>query len=430
LKDESGLIREQKLSGLLKTKIIIFHFSLFILLSIPGLTQERNLDYYLSQGIANSPELKDLSNQVRANSYDSLIARAGYLPQVNFNSSLFYAPVINGWGYSEVITNGQSLVGTVNVNQQIFNKKTREAYYQKYGYQGLSLQNSMNIGRNELFRAITAQYLAVYSAWMEGRYKKEILDTVYDTEKKVRIWVEKGIYRQTDWLLLKVEMRELERNISDLEIQFRKELSNLNIICGINDSTVYAFTLPSFTEKIDADFLNSPLFRKFVYDSLQIQNEKLLIDRKYKPSLTWFSDGGIINNEPKFLYQNFGISIGLGLTLPVYDGNQRILNYSRLRVMEETRKGYEGFFRSQYLSRISQLREELDNVKKLGKESNAQVDLVLELVRQDKVLLDIGSLPVTDYLLAMKSLIDARHNAILYQIRAQYLLNEINFLKQ
>jgi outer membrane protein TolC len=403
-------------------------FSLF--LSLTGAAQDRNLDYYLEQGLTNSPVLKDYTGQIEANSYDSLVTRAGYLPQVNFNGLLMYAPVINGWGYSEAITNGQNLIGTVNVNQPFFNKKTREATLQKYGIQGMSLENSRKISVNELKKAITAQYLAVYSAYMESSYLHEVLSALYDEEKILNRWVEQGIYRQTDLLSLRVEIMNLESNAGDLSIQYRKEFTNLNLICGIRDTTLYNLILPAVGEGNNTNGNGSSLFMRFYYDSLQIQNEKLVLDRKYKPTVSWFSDAGIINSQPEYLYQNFGLSIGLSMNLPIYDGNQRKYNYGRIRTMEETRKNYEEYFRFQYSTQMKQLRDELNGVVKQGNETDRQVALVMELVKQDKILLSLGSLPITDYVLALKNLTEARHRSILYRIRAQYILNEINFLKQ
>jgi hypothetical protein len=46
--------------------------------------QEKTLDFYLSQGIAYNPLLKDLRNRVRANSADSLLIRARKFPSVSF----------------------------------------------------------------------------------------------------------------------------------------------------------------------------------------------------------------------------------------------------------------------------------------------------------------------------------------------------------
>jgi hypothetical protein len=104
-------------------------------------SQDCSLAGFLTQGISNSPVLKDLSNQILTNQYDSLIARASLLPQVYFNGALMYAPSINGWGYSEVSTNGKHLTGTFDISQQVLNKKTREANFEKYGIESGNPKN-------------------------------------------------------------------------------------------------------------------------------------------------------------------------------------------------------------------------------------------------------------------------------------------------
>ena len=409
-------------------KSILF---LFILLGCRfSFAQDHSLQYYISAGVANNPLLKDLSNQIKSNQYDSLITRASYLPQVNFNAMMMYAPVVNGWGYSDVITNGQQLAGTLNVNQQIFNKKTREINYQKIGLENLSLENSRDLNVNELKKAITAQYLSAYSALQESQYQLEILSTLKEEELVLKMWVQKGTYRQTDYLTVKVEIIQLERNIRNLELLYRKEFSNLNVICGLTDTAHIRLSLPSIEEILKQSPGNSLFFKKFAIDSLKIQTEKLLIDRKYKPVVNWFSDGGLINNEPAYLYQNFGISFGMSLSLPVYDGNQRKYNYSKLRIQEETRRNYRDFVRAQYDAQLKQLKEELDNVRLQAVDNDRQVEVVKMLVAQERAELNSGTLTITDYILALKNLIEALHEGVQYQIRAQYILNEINFWKQ
>jgi hypothetical protein len=120
----------------------------------------------------------------------------------------------------------------------------------------------------------------------------------------------------------------------------------------------------------------------------------------------------------------------MSLSLPVYDGNQRKLNYSKLRVQEETRKNYQDFFRTQYIMQLKQLKDELDNVRLLAIDNDKQIEVVKMLVAQERAELNSGTLTITDYILALKNLIEAMHEGIQYQIRAQYILNEINFWKQ
>ena len=401
-----------------------------LMFSFHGFSQDCTLAGYLGLGVSNSPVLKDLSNQILSNQYDSLIARATFLPQVNFNGALMYAPVINGWGYSEVITNGQNLIGTLNVSQQIFNKRSRDADLEKFGLESGSLINARKISLSELKRAITAQYLAAYSALEERKFEQEVLTTLQDESKVLKAWTEKGIYRQTDYLSLQVEILNLERRIRDLDLQYRKEFWNLNLICGIGDTAVCTLKLPVIRDSLSNPGENSLFFTRFLIDSLLIRNEKLIIDNRYKPAVNWFADGGMVNNEPRYLYQNLGISIGITMTLPVFDGNQRKISYDKIRMREETRKSYQSNFRFRYHNQLKQLQAELENIQLSMKENEKQVSLVRELVTADKIMLNTGSLPVSDYILALKNLIEAKHAGLLYQIRAQFILNEINFWKQ
>ena len=411
--------------------IRIFLLNIFILLfCVKTYSQDCTLASYLERGVSGSPVLKDLSNQILSNQYDSLIARATFLPQVNFNASMMYAPTINGWGYSDVLTNGQSLMGTINVNQQLFNKKTREANYEKFGLESGNLVNNRKISLSELKKAITAQYLAAFAALEERRFQQEVSAAMENEAKVVKAWAEKGIYRQTDYLSLQVEILSLERNIRDLDLRYRKELWNLNLICGIGDTNTCDLKLPAIKDTLAKTAENTLFFRQFLFDSLLIKNEKLLIDRRYKPAVSWFADGGLVNNEPKYLYQNFGISGGLSMTLPVFDGNQRKINYDKIRMREETRKNYQENFRFRYQSQLRQLKAELEQTRMLMKENEKHILLVQELIDADKVMLNNGSLAITDYILALKNLVETKHAGLLYQIRIQYIFNEFNFWNQ
>ncbi|MCX6279704.1 MAG: TolC family protein [Bacteroidetes bacterium] len=409
---------------------IVLTFILILLLYPKIYSQECTLAGYLDKGVSNSPVLKDLSNQILSNHYDSLIARAACLPQVNFNGYLMYAPSVNGWGYSDVITNGQNLIGTLNASQQILNKKTREINFEKFGIASENLTNTRKISLNELKKAITAQYLTAFSALEERKFQQMTLATLVNEATILKAWTEKGIYRQTDYLSLKVEILNLEQNIRDLDLRYHNEFWNLNLICGVNDTSSCDLKLPVISDTLIKTIENSMFFRQFLIDSLTIVNKKLLDDSRYKPVVSWFADGGIINNEPQYLYQNFGISIGLSMTIPVFDGNQRKINYDKIHISEETRRNYRDNFRFRYGSQLKQLQFELEKTRLLLKENDKQISLIQELIAADRIMLNAGSLSITDYILALNSLIDAKHAGLLYQIRTQYILNEINFWKQ
>jgi len=68
---------------------------LFLLLGLTLIThsQERNLEFYISEGIRNSPLLSDYRNQVNSAIADSLLIRAAKRPLIEAKSQLQYSPV-------------------------------------------------------------------------------------------------------------------------------------------------------------------------------------------------------------------------------------------------------------------------------------------------------------------------------------------------
>ena len=125
-----------------------------IILPPHSFAQVPTLNYFIDQGLIHSPVLKDINNQLNSNTIDSLLIIAGQKPQVSFNGLLYYAPVINGVGYSEVITNISNISSQASVMQPIFNKKTIEALSSKSAIQNQSLRVSYKISENDLRKAI------------------------------------------------------------------------------------------------------------------------------------------------------------------------------------------------------------------------------------------------------------------------------------
>lgn len=392
--------------------------------------QERSLDFFLKQGLSNSPVLKDLTNQSHSNSIDSLLVKAGYKPQVNFNTWLMYAPVINGYGYSDVITNGQNLSSTFSASQTIFNKKTIDAQYSGFGIQNQALLNVSKITENDLKKVITNQYLSAYSVYIDLQSTIDLLKTTREEEETLKQLVNKGLYKQTDYIVFLIELQSLNIQIGGLEIQYSRELSTIKTLCGIRDTTTYSLSLPVLTGNPSTQSPNSPLFLRYKIDSLKILNQKILIDRHYKPEIKWFTDAGLVNNEPKYIYQNFGISLGLSLALPVFDGNQRKLNYQKLKSTEATRKNYQDSFRRQYDQQLQQLNDELLKTRQLIPQLIKQLDLFNELIHQDQILVNQGAISITDFITTLKNYITSRKDLNQNQVKKLQIINEINYLLQ
>jgi outer membrane protein TolC len=409
-----------------------FAFMIFFTIIQVAISQSqiRNLDFFIQQGLTNSPLLKDLDNQMRSNSLDSLLIKAQRVPQINFNGQLSYAPIINGYGYSEAITNGGNFFSTINLSQSLFNANTVNARYMKIGIQNQSLTNTAKLSQTDLKKSITAQYLVAYSVYADIMNGQAILKSLEEQDKILKQLTEQGIYRQTDYLSFKVEVQARRILQSELRIRYRKELSAINNLCGLNDTTSYSLSLPDLPVTLAVRPENSPHFLRFRFDSLSIQNEKLMLDRSYKPVVNWVADAGLVNNDPSVIYKNFGASVGFSLSLPVYDGNQRRLNYEKLINAEETRLAYEHSFHNQYDEQLNQLNKELELSREILPQIKEELDLATSIIRQDKDLFNSGGISITDYLLAVRNYISIQQYLNQYQVKILQIINEINYWKQ
>jgi hypothetical protein len=176
------------------------------MLQNPAFAQVNTLDFFITQGLIHSPVLQDINNQVSSNMVDSLMVKAGRKPQVSYNGLAYYAPLINGIGYSEAITNISNLTSVVYVSQRIFNQKAIEAQYSKLGIQNRTLRISSKMTENDLKKAITLQYLSACSVSNDMAANKELLASSKDEELMLRQLVEKGLYKQVDYLSFMVEL--------------------------------------------------------------------------------------------------------------------------------------------------------------------------------------------------------------------------------
>jgi len=399
-------------------------------MQLPGFAQENSLDYYINQGLAHSPLLKDIRNQENSNAVDSLLIKAGQKPQVSYNGLLYYAPVINGLGYSDVLTNISNITTVAYASQRIFNQKSIEAQYSKLDLENQTLRISSKITENDLRKAITLQYLIACSVSNDLSFDMELLASSKDEEIILKQLVEKGHYKQVDYFSFMFELKTQELLLSDLQIQYQKEVSALKVLCGLPDSVDEQLTWPEIKLNMPVNTANSPFFERFTVDSLKIQNEKFLIGRNYKPSVNWFSDAGLVNNLPRDISKNFGFSVGLNLSVPIYDGQQRKLNYKKLEIAENTRINYADHFKQQFNRQLQQRYTELKKTQELIPKVKEQLGFAESVIKQDKYLLNTGNISITDYVTALRNYVSVKRNMNQYQVKILQIITEINYWNQ
>ncbi len=396
-------------------------------LFISGMAVGQNLDFFIQQGLQNSPLLKDFQNQMSNSTLDSLLTQADQKPHVDGSAQFLFQPYTEHLGYDNAITNGGNYSALVSVSQVIFNRAVLKAKYRDVNLQKQSVANSYKITAHDLRKIITSSYLTAFADFYEMEFSNSFLKVMTQQKEILKELAEKGVYKQTDYLAFLLEIQNQELQVLQLSNQYNKDLHALRQVCGIHDTQKYVLVYPLLT-KMNAVNLNNTLqMNQFRLDSLKIQNQKDLVDTKYHPTLSWFADVGFLSSDMA-LYKYPGCSVGLNLNLHLYDGNQRRLNSQKAGLLENTRSYYVETYKKQYQEQLDQLNEILTANVVLEEQLKKQQSTANELLEMLKMQLNMGNISILDLINALKNYLSVNHNLHQLQINSLQAMNEYNYL--
>jgi outer membrane protein TolC len=405
----------------------ILFFILVLMAGKSSFAQKNTLDFYLQEAIHNSPLLKDYQSQIESNAVDSQRIRAQYKPQVTGSSNNNFAPVIQGIGYDAAVTNGGQLTGIVTLSQTLASHGNLAAQYKNLHLQNEGIFNNVRITEQDLKRTITSQYLTAFGTLQALNLAKEIHEILQKEVSILKILTEKNVYRQTDYLTLLVTVQQQDLSLRQLDIQFHNDFASLNYLAGIVDTAAVSLDEPSFIVNRPVGPDQSVFFQKYTIDSLILVHNKTLIDYSYKPKVNVYANGGYISSWMYQGYKNFGTSVGLDLTVPIYDGRQKRMQYRKLDISERTRSNYKTFYTSQYYQQIYQLRQQLQQTESLIGDINNQIKYSDGLIQVNTRLLETGDAKIADLIIALNNYLTARNLLTQNKVSRLQIINQINY---
>jgi outer membrane protein TolC len=411
-----------------KTVINSFLIILFITLTYTRISaQNKTLDYYVNAALQNSPLLKDYNNQARSNLIDSLRIRASYKPQIAANSTNTYYPVISGWGYDNIITNGTNISELIGVTQKIVSKQNLQNQYEFIRLQNESLNVTGKISERDLKKTITTQYITAFGTWQQLNFDNELLGLITKEETILKQLAENGTYRQTDYLTFLVTVQQQQIQISQAHQQYQNECATLNYLSGIADTNFVELSTPLLDSDILPELENTIFYHQFEVDSLKLRNSDAQIDFTYKPKINLYADGGYISSLMYQPYKNFGASFGVNVAVPIYDGHQKKMQHDKIAIAEETREQYRDFFKTQYNQQIAQLFQQLHSAQQLIDETTNQLKYAQGLIDANKKLLETGDARIADYIIAIGNYISMRNIITQNTINKLQIINQLNY---
>ncbi len=406
-----------------------FLFSFWFLVNY-GHGQVRTLSWYTEQAKKNSLLLKGFQNQVLSNKVDSQLLLAGYKPQVNFLSNDSYAPVVNGFGYDDAITNTANISALIQARKDFISKGYLGSLQRSISLQTQALQDTIRLTEKDLDRTITDQYILAYGDMLAMDYTNEVYDLLKKEDDGLRRLTRNNVYKQTDYLAFVVTMQQQELNYLQAQILYNSDYLILNYLAGIADTTIARLDEPMLKDTLSSDFSNSVFYRRYITDSLRIANEHSLIDYSYKPKFGIVADAGYNSSLLLTPYKNFGVSAGIGLIVPIYDGKQKVLKHNKLKIEEKTRTANRDFVITQYNQQIAQLYQQLHATDALIEKISRQIQYTNTLITADLKMLETGDVKLTDLILAINNYFNARNLLRQNNISKLKIINQINYLNQ
>ncbi|MEP7258317.1 MAG: TolC family protein [Flavitalea sp.] len=389
--------------------------------------QKNTLDYFIEQSLNNSPLLKEYRGQIASLSLDSQLIRASLKPQVNGISANSYAPVIRGFGYDNAISNGAQVSGLLSVSKSLSSAHSISARIQSLQIQSLSAGNTIRISEQDLRRIVTDQYIIAYGEQLQLGFNEQINELLRREDTLLKKLTQNNVYKQTDYLAFVVTLQQQLLNASQLEIQYSIDYAALNYLAGANDTSSVILIDPKLNIRSREELSATIFYRQFVLDSLKLVNDRSLIDINYRPSAGLFADAGYNSSLAYRPYKNFGTSAGINIIVPIYDGKQRKLQYSKISIQERARLDKKDFFMQQQRQQVMQLLQQLHSTDKLIEQVDRQIKYTETLIAVNEKLLPTGDIRLTDFILSLNNYLNAKNLVTQHYVSRLKILNQLNY---
>ena len=425
------------------TKMKPYIVYLFLLFIVSIHAQEYNLDYFLVKAKDNAAALKENKNLLKIGEIqNTLITEQNNGFKVDATSEVLFAPFFNSngkaievtttpssnaYGYDVGITNGGLYSAQLNITKNLFNKSVTDnlLFQNKLQNDAISL-SSEDIWHN-LKKNVIDTYILVYQYQLQEDFTKELKSDLEKRLQVVELLVKRGILLESDYLLIKLDIDaknlELQQILTNLEYT-NTQLYNL---CGIpveNHKKLEAPLLELSKSNTQEKFFFE---KKFENDSLQILAERNVFESQYKPQVSLYGNSGLNATDAANIPHNFGLSAGVKLTIPIYDGNQKKYNALQNELKQENLDFYKENNAIQLQNNLKSLEQQIEALNNNSELTEAQIKQQLNILEIFKGKLAQGQISIIDYLLLIQNYKLTVYTKLQMQTNLWLLYNAYNF---
>lgn len=399
----------------------------FIFIHILIKAQDKDLSYYLYQAENNSALFKDYQNQLKSLSLDSSKLKANLLPQISSNTNVLYAPIIKGFGYDNAISNGQIVNSLITVNKEITPNSRIKTFLQAIQLSRDSLGIQKAFSKQDIYKSISSQYINAWGTQQNLALSFQILALLQKQDSILKKLTQKSVFKQTDYLTFKVALEQQIFSVKQNETQLKYDLSSLNLLSGVKDVKIYKLKSVYQENLVDYNLSRDLISRKFKIDSLRTLNSLQQLAYNYQPKASVFVDGGYQSSLSSNYYKNFGFSVGLNLSIPIYDGGLRKLSTQQIKLGQETNYFYKEYYQNQFQIQQKQLKDLILAYDDLIKKSETQLVYSKTLIKANSLQLSTGDIRMTDYLLSISNYLNIEVNQLQNRLNQLQTINQLKY---
>ncbi|MGH2648234.1 MAG: TolC family protein [Ginsengibacter sp.] len=289
------------------------------------------------------------------------------------------------------------------------------------------MQVSSSITTHDIKKTIVTQYITTYGDQLQIYFNNEVIALLGNEEAILKKLTQQNVYKQSDYLSFLVTLQQQELTRSQLLVQYKNDYATLNYLSGITDTTTTTLAEPDISIAGNFIYDTSAFFLKYKIDSLQLVNQRSIIDIGYRPKVSLFADAGYQSTFILTPYKNFGTNVGINLSIPIYDGHQKQLQYTKINILERTRQRQKDYFTRQLTQEVQQLQQQLTALEGLTDPINKQIQYLETLINVNGKLLETGDIKITDYVLALNNYITSRNLVVQNKIARYQIINQLNY---
>ncbi len=421
-------------------KFIILMLSLIVEHGL--MAQQRTLTDYQTLARQNNPIAQQNSNLQKILLLQNDIIKAQYTaPQVNFTSDYLFAPFFfsnkkivaitnspdaNAIGYDAGITNGGIYSAQWNVSKNFFNEKTTQTLYNQNFAATKSLDLATLQALHDIDKNVADQYVNAYQAQQQIISLNKITDIINERNRVVEQLVKKGLLPESDFLLLKIELKNQEASIEAQRLQISNAFAQLNTAVNSQDTTVFTLEMPNIVLNPLAQAYNFE--KRYAADSLNFALQQKGSELKYVPQFGVFGNAGLNSTDIRNIYRNLGFSAGAHLVIPLFDGHQKEKVAQQTALQIENLKLSKNLFSTQLKTNLYYLTQQIKSIQKslvLIDEQLQTQEILLRIIKEKIVL---GQVSVMDYVISLQNYALTNQSKIQTQSALWLLINQYNYI--